>query len=144
MGKSLWSSVIVKVAVIILLSFDPFIDTVFAPFWAKVLLGAGTYFEDVRSKLRTSDSGILFSPIFFDNIMQVFSFKLFWRASRIETFPVVPNLPTKSIFLNKVSDQPDWLRSIWSRLISRWHFIKAFATDSAIPPLITPPRSGTT
>ena len=46
MGKNLPSSVIVKVAVIILLSFDPFIGRVFASFGAKVLLDTGTYFED--------------------------------------------------------------------------------------------------
>ena len=47
MGENLLSSVIVKVAVIILLSFDPFIGTVFAPFGTKVLLDTGTYFEGV-------------------------------------------------------------------------------------------------
>ena len=38
MDKNLQSSVIVKVAAIILLSFDPFIGTVFPPFGANVLL----------------------------------------------------------------------------------------------------------
>ena len=47
MGKNLPSSVIVKVAVIILLSFDLFIGTVFAAVGAKVLLDTGAYFEGV-------------------------------------------------------------------------------------------------
>ena len=38
---------IVKVAVIILLSFDTFIGTVYAPFDGNVLVDTGTYFEGV-------------------------------------------------------------------------------------------------
>ena len=60
MGKNLSSSVIVKVAVIILLSFNLFIGTVIAPFGAKVLLDMDTNFEDVWSRLTPSDGGILF------------------------------------------------------------------------------------
>ena len=47
MGKSLSSSVIVKVAVMILSSFDPFIGTVFAPFGTKILFDTGTCFEGI-------------------------------------------------------------------------------------------------
>ena len=121
----------------------PFVSKVFYPFGA-ILVKTGRYLEDVWSKLNTSDRGVLFSSIFLIITCRCDFSSSLRRDSEIGTLPVVLNLLTNFILLNKFCVQLDWFKSTWLRFISGWILIRALVTVTAMVLQITPPRPRTT
>ena len=85
-----------KVAVIIVFSVDPLNDTVLEPYGAMVLFNTGMYFEGVWLRLRTRDSGMSLSSSFFDDVMQIGFFELFFEKVRNGNFSCSSKPPDKT------------------------------------------------
>ena len=143
MARNCPSKVIVNVAVIILLSFEPAIGTLPVPFLDYVREEPGTNLVGVWSRFNINESGTLYFStlwaISWKNDSSISSLTLFG----ISTFPVVAALLLKPILLNRLCVQNESCMLIQPRSISGWRSIRPSATAIATAFVTTPPSART-